>query len=323
MPSVTPPTPPKTLDGLLAVEEASFLSTAYLWILGRPVDPSGFRDYDARLRSGAPRLQIVAELHASPEGRAHGADLPGLAEAMSRFRLPEPQSQRPLSARALFRLPDAPFVDAAWLAVRGALPTRDQRQRAVARLSAGLPKITYIAEIAPSTQRPASDDIEGLADVIATSRSGLTPIALDIEDLLSFEDEAFVDCAYKTLMRRRPDAVGLAHYTGLLRTGRSKLDVLVRLGRSPEARAVRPEIPGLRSALRRYIAGRLPFIGPVLRHLWPSDGESSHERRLRSLENRIVRMQTDLARQRLDAELAMEEVDRLLDTPPAPNGKAD
>lgn len=303
--------PSRTLEDLLAADDAAFLSMAYLWLLGRPVDPAGFRDYDARLRAGTPRLQVVAELRSSPEGMARGADLPGLAEAMAGFRTP---AQRAVtrSVRGLFRLQDEQFVDAAALMVLGLVPSQADRQRWQLRLRAGLPRMALVGELVDRRGQRQLEPVEGLPELLTTLQSGLCPVAVDLDDLLSFHDEAFVDCAYKTLIGRRPDPDGLSHYTGLLRAGHSKLGIVARLCRSPEGRSRGWALPGLRPALQRYLVGRLPLLGTLFRALWKVDGESPAERRMRALDNKLERLLFESARQRLDAELASDAVDRLL-----------
>src|SRR5467141_1646192 len=62
----------------LALDGPEFLGQAYLLMLGRPIDPEGFRYYSAKLRSGASKLSILAKLRASQEGKAYRANAPNL-----------------------------------------------------------------------------------------------------------------------------------------------------------------------------------------------------------------------------------------------------
>jgi O-antigen biosynthesis protein len=68
-----------SLAALLELHDARFVRAAYLCILRRPADASGFANYVSRLRSGVPKVQIAQELAQSEEGRRVRSDLPGLA----------------------------------------------------------------------------------------------------------------------------------------------------------------------------------------------------------------------------------------------------
>lgn len=71
---------------LLSLYDESFVRCAYVSILHRPVDPSGFAHYVGQVRQGAAKELIVAELAGSPEGRSLARDLPGLQEFLRRTR---------------------------------------------------------------------------------------------------------------------------------------------------------------------------------------------------------------------------------------------
>lgn len=87
-----------------------------------------------------------------------------------------------------------------------------------------------------------------------------------LNDLLGFHDEVFLRNAYKVILKREPDDVGLAHFLKNLRNGRySKIDVLSSLRFSPEGRNANVQIEGLgrfRVLGRMY---RVPVVGYVLR----------------------------------------------------------
>ena len=87
--SMTPDDPTRTtsftrliaaqdLNTLLGHHGRQFVECAYLTLLNRQPDPGGMLYYLQRLRSGAPKLQILRELYTSDEGRMSGADLPWL-----------------------------------------------------------------------------------------------------------------------------------------------------------------------------------------------------------------------------------------------------
>ena len=84
------------LKQILALDGPEFLGQAYLLVLGRPVDPEGFRNYEALLRAGRSKLSILAELRASQEGRAFGVSR--TSWCFSR-KYPKPSSRPPLRCR--------------------------------------------------------------------------------------------------------------------------------------------------------------------------------------------------------------------------------
>ncbi len=112
--------------------------------------------------------------------------------------------------------------------------------------------------------------------------------AASLADLLSFHDLDFVRCAYVTLLGRQPDGPGQSHFLQEVRAGTSKLDVLWRLRRSPEAKAHDPGIAGLDRALNRAAWERRPLLGALPRFLRDnSDSNSRTDRALRSLQNAV------------------------------------
>ncbi len=87
-----------------------------------------------------------------------------------------------------------------------------------------------------------------------------------LNDLLGFHDEVFLRNAYKVILKREPDDVGLAHFLKNLRNGRySKIDVLSSLRFSPEGERANVQIEGLgRLRVLRKLY-RVPVAGYVLR----------------------------------------------------------
>lgn len=92
-----------------------------------------------------------------------------------------------------------------------------------------------------------------------------------LPELLAWHDVDFVRCAYVTILGRQPDRAGEAYYADRLRRGGSKLEVLLQLRRSTEARRHDPGIAGLDRTLRRAAWQRRPGIGWFFRLLWPGE----------------------------------------------------
>jgi predicted TPR repeat methyltransferase len=88
---------------------------------------------------------------------------------------------------------------------------------------------------------------------------------LTLAALLALDGVAFIEAAYRTILDRAADDVGIAHFTQELAAGTSKIVLLGRLRRSAEGRLVVRPLPGLG---RRYLAQRLyrvPVLGIAVR----------------------------------------------------------
>jgi glycosyltransferase involved in cell wall biosynthesis/tetratricopeptide (TPR) repeat protein len=71
---------------LLKMHGETFLSEAYRMLLGRQPDAEGKAYYLSRLRSGKSKLEVIWQLHNSPEGRAYPTQLRGLSNALRRHK---------------------------------------------------------------------------------------------------------------------------------------------------------------------------------------------------------------------------------------------
>lgn len=92
------PTIASTLSELLAYHDQQFVCCAYQTLLGRAPDPEGLSYYLGRVRTGFSKIQIVAQLFLSHEGKAYAAKLSGLDMAIQHYQ----KGQRPLVG-VLFR----------------------------------------------------------------------------------------------------------------------------------------------------------------------------------------------------------------------------
>ena len=80
------PTTVSTLEQLLALNGRQFVDYAYTTLLGRTADPEGQRYYLSRLSCGYSKMQIVAQLHLSQEGKKCGNYLSGLEPAIQNYK---------------------------------------------------------------------------------------------------------------------------------------------------------------------------------------------------------------------------------------------
>ncbi|MGF6485062.1 methyltransferase domain-containing protein [Paraburkholderia sp. JPY419] len=103
-----------------------------------------------------------------------------------------------------------------------------------------------------------------LGHAVSPAGAGLDVAGLcapaSIEQLMIAEDEAFVDGAYRLVLRRESDPAGRANYVGQLKNGASRLVLLAKLRMSEEGRRTGVQVPGLRVGIGVTLAQR------VLRH---------------------------------------------------------
>ena len=86
-----------------------------------------------------------------------------------------------------------------------------------------------------------------------------------INDFLKYHGERFVHHAYRAILKREPDAAGLAQYLERLAGGRfNKVDILASLRYSPEGEQARVKVKGLAwpATIRRV--ERVPIAGYLL-----------------------------------------------------------
>ena len=76
-----------TLEDLLTCRDDRFIHNAYHLLLGREPDSDGLKYYHARIQSGISKVEILAQLLLSKEGKSRLVRIVGLNEAISRHRL--------------------------------------------------------------------------------------------------------------------------------------------------------------------------------------------------------------------------------------------
>ncbi|MGF6876461.1 DUF4915 domain-containing protein [Paraburkholderia sp. MM5477-R1] len=103
------------------------------------------------------------------------------------------------------------------------------------------------------------------AMITGSSRADSRRVAASVNELLSEKDDAFVNCAYRTLLRREPDIDGFGYYVQRLRNGIEKSEIIAQLALSKEGRARNVDLPGLQSLLRSHWWRNLPVVGSLLR----------------------------------------------------------
>jgi hypothetical protein len=109
--------------------------------------------------------------------------------------------------------------------------------------------------------------------------------AQSLQELLSYHDEAFVLCAYQTLLRRVPDEAGLKYYLDRVRAGHAKENLLAQMFLSQEYRDGFQNNQPPTGQIKPFWWLTYPFFGVIVHRilLWLDHGEV--KRRLRVLEN--------------------------------------
>jgi 2-polyprenyl-3-methyl-5-hydroxy-6-metoxy-1,4-benzoquinol methylase len=133
-----------------------------------------------------------------------------------------------------------------------------------------------------------------------------------VRDLLQYNDRDFIHAAYRALMRRPPDAEGLANYLGHLRLGMAKIEVLETLRDSPEGRRVAARVAGLslRSSLLKIY--RWPLIGPLIRFANTLFSLSEVQRSQNALQGQIIARMEEGQLNARDAQLVLHSALREL-----------
>jgi hypothetical protein len=272
---------------LLDIDDVAFLREAYLVTLGRGIDRDGEAYYGQRLKANAPRGEILRDLAGSAEGQAHLARSPKVAAALMALAGDKPVTAG--SVDELLALPDREFVESAVRLLLDQGTDIESRNMLLTRLRGGTPRYRVLVDVARKSGRVVFPDVAGLDDLLSAAADPLYPTARSLAELFALHDEAFVDAAYKTLLRRAPDFKGLAHYVGRLREGFSRSSVLHELARSSEGRARAAALPGLGHVLRFHRVNRLPLVGGLIARSLGVESDSSPARRARQLTSLVMR----------------------------------
>lgn len=125
------------------------------------------------------------------------------------------------------------------------------------------------ALIGPSFPKSGTEGVPTTSAVIGADMScGNAPVLPMIRELLSYDDERFVQCAYYTILGRKPDKEGISVYLKCLRAGMSKIRIITILARSPEAKSRGNHILELEVSLKIQALLSLPVLARILRILW-------------------------------------------------------
>jgi glycosyltransferase involved in cell wall biosynthesis len=154
------------LDDLLKYQDRQFIECMFLKILKRQPDSEGFNYYIDRLRSGIPKIQIIAQVLDSREAKEVGVTLPGSRKAVRRYKV----ARFPLLGiifklfmkeyvvasdtllNDLLRQEDAQFVASAYTLIMNRVPDPEGLNYYLGCLNSGIPKIRVLDQILASCE---------------------------------------------------------------------------------------------------------------------------------------------------------------------------
>jgi FkbM family methyltransferase len=119
--------------------------------------------------------------------------------------------------------------------------------------------------------------------------------AQDITTLLHLQEDDFIECAYRTILRREPDAEGENHFRSMLQQGKSRFLILQHLYFSDEAKQINVSLPWLKRALRRDQLSHTPIIGWLMALFPRTSSRIDIETRLQALEQQVLIIGRQLA----------------------------
>ncbi|MGH8290019.1 MAG: methyltransferase domain-containing protein [Steroidobacteraceae bacterium] len=135
-------------------------------------------------------------------------------------------------------------------------------------------------------------------------------------ELTKYDDEAFIQAAYRCVLGREPDFDGISCYLAMLHEGASKAEILGRLCRSTEGKEYGAKIKGLAVPYAIDTVRRWPVIGSVLRlpiALYELSARERKDRReLAVLRNRIASLDSRTERSCVVSQEALRKLEQTL-----------
>jgi glycosyltransferase involved in cell wall biosynthesis len=98
---------------------------------------------------------------------------------------------------------------------------------------------------------------------------------MTLNEILSFHDERFVQCAYEVLLGRKPDDKGLQFYLASVRSGTKKIEILAQVRLSPEGKTRSVNVMGLDEAISRHLMMNWPVLGALLSFFMKASSENT------------------------------------------------
>jgi hypothetical protein len=219
------------------------------------------------------------------------------------------------------------FLEQAYRLMLGRPVDAEGFRNYAAQLRAGASKLSVLAALRDSEEGQAHGaDIPRFSKLAERKRSvaqtptrgfentdsNASPVPANIVELLAFDDLEFIQSAYRTLLKRHPDPSGMLHYLQLVRSGRSKMQIVCRLWLSTERRKLATSLPGVKRAMVQYWLATSRLTSWWYRPFAMVEGETPIERRLRIIENTLMRMVRERQRESADLDASVNDIDRFL-----------
>ena len=154
--------PAPSLESLLLLDGTAFVSSAYLTLLQRPVDPSGLENYLRQLRTGTPKAYVIVEIATSAEAQSKSLDLPGLRALVNDVTDRQAAAERGL----LQRIRRAMLLDAV-------APLQDRLSAIESRLEQFEAKLDGLAGSIDSSATITDDQVRDLSARLAQLDSSI------------------------------------------------------------------------------------------------------------------------------------------------------
>jgi SAM-dependent methyltransferase len=120
---------------------------------------------------------------------------------------------------------------------------------------------------------------------------------MNLTEMLSFQNEGFVQNAYHVLLARAADPDGLRHYLARVQKGVSKVEVLIEISLSKEGRKLNVEVAGLKKEIKRYHLLRTPVLGHFFKACGLALVDGKVENNVRVIENKLVNLEATMSQQ--------------------------
>jgi Domain of unknown function (DUF4214) len=118
--------------------------------------------------------------------------------------------------------------------------------------------------------------------------------AKNIQELMSYNDIEFIQCAYKTMLGRGADTEGMTYYLSKIRAGHAKQHLLAQIYISKECQDFIQKSPQLKENTKSFQWLKRPIIGNLIRRIGLLIDHTNLKMQLRSIENTLYIFQQEL-----------------------------
>jgi hypothetical protein len=128
-----------------------------------------------------------------------------------------------------------------------------------------------------------------------------------ISELFIFEERDFITAAYRALLRRDPDPVGMNYYIGRMRMGYGKAAIIVQLATSKEAHPT-SQINGLDNLIKEERRATHWFWGLLTHHQRAEKLMHQQVEEPKHLNNRIAQQSTQVTQPNITCNTPNESI---------------